>query len=155
MLSLLAVHTFVSWFQGGSTGRLKFHQKSMTNILRDHQELQSLPSNQPDMLVSQKQGQISHSFYSFVALFCNVLIKEYIYMRLYKLTILCILYAAQDYSSSLSAVQASQKVGHPQSRACLKKKSLVEAKGTKLHLTFQKQLTGYITYPFTTSSTSL
>lgn len=57
----------------------------MTNILRADQELQSLPSNQPDVLISQKQGQISHSFYSFVALFFNVLFKKnniYIYMRL-------------------------------------------------------------------------
>lgn len=55
-------------------GKVKVHQKSVTNILRAHQELQSLPSNQPDVLASQKQGQISHLFYGFVALFFNALI---------------------------------------------------------------------------------
>lgn len=38
-------HTFVNnYFQGWSTGRVKFHQKSLTNILRTHWEWRLLPS---------------------------------------------------------------------------------------------------------------
>jgi len=68
-----------------------------------------------DALISQKQGQISQLFYAFVADFCT-LIKINIYNKygyLYTLTILYILYVAQDNSSSLSEAQASQKVRHP------------------------------------------
>lgn len=62
MSSLLAVRIFVNnCFQRWITGRIKFHQKSLTNTLRTQWERQPLPSNhcQPDALVSQKQDSIS------------------------------------------------------------------------------------------------
>ena len=42
-------------FQGWSTGRVKFNQKSLMNTFRAHWELQPQPSNQSDSLISQKQ----------------------------------------------------------------------------------------------------
>lgn len=41
------------------------------NTLKAHLELQPLPLNKTDALVSHKQGQICHQFYIFVA-FLNV-----------------------------------------------------------------------------------
>jgi len=60
----VAVHAFVnSCFEGWRTGEVKFHQKSLLNTLRAHWELQPLPSNQTNALVSQNQGKRPHMFY--------------------------------------------------------------------------------------------
>jgi len=53
---------------------MKFHQKLLTNTLKRHEELKSLSSNQINLLVSQKQGQICHYFCSFVGILFYVLI---------------------------------------------------------------------------------
>ena len=45
-----------NYYQGWSTGRVKFHQKTLTNALRAHWELHPLPSDQSAALESQKQG---------------------------------------------------------------------------------------------------
>ena len=53
----LTVPTFMdNYYQGWSTGRVKFHQKTLTNALRAHWELHPLPSDQSAALESQKQG---------------------------------------------------------------------------------------------------
>jgi len=52
--------TFMNSCQGWSTGRVKLHQKSLTNTLRAHWELQPLPPHQGAMCVGfTDQGQIS------------------------------------------------------------------------------------------------
>ena len=40
--------------------RVKLHQKSLMSTLRTHWELQALPLNKADVLISQKQGQMYH-----------------------------------------------------------------------------------------------
>jgi len=60
----LAVGTFVNnCFEGWSTERATFHQKSLANTLGNHSELQPPPLNQTDALVSQEPGHISHQCY--------------------------------------------------------------------------------------------
>jgi len=62
-------------FQGRSTGRIKFHQKTLANTWRAQYTLQPPPSNQTDLLVLQKQSQISHSSMFFFALLYGLIKK--------------------------------------------------------------------------------
>jgi len=72
----LAVGTFVNnYFEGWSTGRVIFHQKSLTNPWRVHWEWQPMPLNQGNSLILQTQHHISFWFCGFVA-FLYVLIKH-------------------------------------------------------------------------------
>jgi len=74
--SLLAVCMYVNnCFQGWSTGRIKFHQKTLANTWRAQYTLQPPPSNQTDLLVLQKQSQISHSSMFFFALLYGLIKK--------------------------------------------------------------------------------
>lgn len=57
-----------------STQRVKCHQKSV-GCLRAHWEPQPLPSKQPDVSASQRQGHTSHWFYAFVTRFYMLKIK--------------------------------------------------------------------------------
>ena len=53
-------HILNNYCQGGSsTGRVKFHQKSLMNTVRTHQELEPLPLDHTDVIVTQKHGQMS------------------------------------------------------------------------------------------------
>lgn len=105
--SFLAVRMSVhNCFQRWSTGRVKFHPKSLLKTSRAYWELQSLPSNQTDAFISWKQAQISHALHVFFTFF-NILIKKKLKNKF------CYFYTLSINFSWLTVAQASQIVGHP------------------------------------------
>lgn len=73
--------------------------------------LQPLTLNKTDALVSQKKANYLWFYCPLTVDFKKKNKKAFCY--LYTLTVLHILYAVQDNSSSLNEAQASQKAGHP------------------------------------------
>jgi len=59
------------------------------NTLRPHKELQPLPSNQTDVLLSQKHGQIFQLFYVFVPLSLSFLKSL---RKVFRIKMFCYLY---------------------------------------------------------------
>jgi len=104
-----------NYFQWWSIGRVKFYQKCVMNINTFSTELiknlQPLTLNKTDALVSQKKANYLWFYCPLTVDFKKKNKKAFCY--LYTLTVLHILYAVQDNSSSLNEAQASQKAGHP------------------------------------------